>query len=54
MILNMAKGYNIHFTSPLKQSATPSSHLSQKEIDLMDQELQDMLRKGVVSIEEPV
>ena len=54
MIFNMVKGYSIPFTLPPQQSAIPISHLSQKEIDLVDQEVQNMLRKGAPSKAEPV
>ena len=54
MILSMIRGYSIPFTLPPKQSATPSSHFFPKEIDLVDQKVQSMLKKGVFSIEDPV
>ena len=50
-ILEIVKGYEIPFSEPPKQSAPPKQIcLNEKETKLVDQEVQEMLRKGAITI----
>ena len=53
-ILNIVRGYEIPFISPSRQSRLPKLCQFTKEAsDLVDQEVQDMLRKGAIVFSDP-
>ena len=50
-ILELVKGYQIPFLSELSRTAPPSAiSMSQKEIAIVDQEIQEMLKKDAVKL----
>ena len=54
MILDIVNGYEIPFILPPKQSRLPNlCQLTKEASDLVDQEVQDMLRKGAIVVSNP-
>ena len=54
MILDLVRGYEIPFIVPPRQSKLPNlCHLTKEASDLVDQEVQDMLKKGVIVVSNP-
>ena len=55
MILDIVRGYKIPFILLPRQSRLPknSCQLTKKASDLVDQEVQDMLRKGTIVVPDP-
>ena len=51
MILDIVNGYKILFILPSRQSRLPNfCQLTKETSDLVDQEVQDMLRKGTIVV----
>ena len=54
MILDIVNGYEIPFILPPRQSRLPNlCQLTKEASDLVDQEVQDMLRKGAIVFSDP-
>ena len=54
MILDIVRGYEIPFILPPRQSRLPNvCQLTTEAPDLLDQEVQDMLRKGAIVVSDP-
>ena len=54
MILDIVRGYEISFILSPRQSRLPNLyHLIKGASDLVDQEVQDMLRKGAIVFSDP-
>ena len=54
IILDIVNGYEIPFILPPKQSRLPNlCQLTKEASDLVDQEIQDMLRKGAIVVSNP-
>ena len=54
MILDIVNGYEIPFILPPRQSRLPNlCQLTKDASDLVDQEVQDMLRKGAIVVSDP-
>ena len=54
MILDIVRGYEIPFILPSWQSKLPNScQLTKEASDLVDQEVQDMLKKGAIVVTDP-
>ena len=54
MILDIVNGYEIPFILPPRQSRLPNlCQLTKEASDLVDQEVQDMLRKGAIVVSDP-
>ena len=53
-ILELVKGYQIPFLSEPFQTAPPSSiSISQEETAIVDQEIQEILKKGAIKLVQP-
>ena len=54
MILDIVNNYEIPFILPPRQSRLPNlCQLTKEPSDLVDQEIQDMLRKGAIEVSDP-
>ena len=54
MKLDIVRGYEISFILPSRQSRLPKlCQLTKRASDLLDQEVQDMLRKGSIVVSDP-
>ena len=54
MILNVVTGFEIPFILlPMKSKLPNMCHLTKEAADLVDQEVQDILRKGTIEVLDP-
>ena len=54
MILDVVRGYKIPFILPSSQSKLPNlCQLTKESSDLVDQEVQDMLKKSAMVVSDP-
>ena len=54
MMLDIVRGYEVLFILPPRQSRLPHlCELTKQASDLVDQEVQDMLRKGAIRVSDP-